>query len=51
MAPNCIATVNSLTNGVDSIPNNAEPIIICPVDEIGKNSVNPSITAIIKASK
>ena len=33
-----------------SIPNKAWVIIICPVDETGRNSVNPSTIAITIAS-
>ncbi len=51
IAPSCIAIVNNLTNGVAFIPKIAVPIIMWPVEEIGKNSVKPSITAIINASK
>ena len=43
--------VNSFTNGSVAMPITEEPIIICPVDETGKNSVNPSIIARIKACK
>jgi hypothetical protein len=43
--------VNSLTNGSDWMPITDEPIIIWPVDETGKNSVSPSISARINAWK
>jgi hypothetical protein len=51
MAPNCIATVNIFTKLSEAIPINAEAIIMCPVDEMGKNSVKPSIIARIMACK
>jgi hypothetical protein len=51
MAPSWMQIVNSFTKGVDSIPRRAEVMIMCPVDEIGRNSVNPSTIAIINASK
>ena len=45
MAPNCIAMVNSFTNGSAAIPINELAMIMCPVDDTGKNSVSPSIIA------
>jgi hypothetical protein len=44
-----MATVNNLVNGADAMPISDEPMIICPVDDTGKNSVNPSIMARIIA--
>ena len=43
--------VKSFTKGSEAIPITEEPIIICPVEETGKNSVNPSIRARINAWK
>jgi hypothetical protein len=37
--------VKFLTNSLSAIPSNDEPIIMCPVDDIGRNSVIPSIMA------
>jgi hypothetical protein len=42
-------TVNTFVNGSEAIPMTEEPIIICPVDETGKNSVKPSMMARIIA--
>jgi hypothetical protein len=39
-----------LVNGSAAIPSKELAIIICPVEEIGKNSVKPSTMAIITAS-
>jgi hypothetical protein len=50
MAPNWIATVNALVNGSSAIPIKDEAIIICPVEDTGKNSVRPSTIARIIAS-
>jgi hypothetical protein len=44
-----MAIVNNFTNGVTSIPKTAVVIIMWPVDEIGKNSVRPSIIAMRNA--
>jgi hypothetical protein len=43
--------VNNFTNGSVDMPITDEPIIMCPVDETGKNSVMPSISAKIRACK
>ena len=51
IAPSCMQMVNSFTNGSVAIPITEEPIIIWPVEETGKNSVNPSMMARIKACK
>ena len=50
IAPNWIAMVKVLVNSASAIPIKEEPIIICPVEETGKNSVNPSIIPKITAS-
>jgi hypothetical protein len=42
--------VNSLTNESEAFPIKVDAIIICPVDETGRNSVSPSIMAKIMAS-
>ena len=49
MAPNCMTTVKSFVKGSCAIPITDDAIIICPVDDIGKNSVIPSIIANIIA--
>ena len=41
---------NALTNSVLSTPNKFWVIIMCPVEDTGKNSVNPSTMAIIMVS-
>jgi hypothetical protein len=41
--------VNNFTNSLDSMPIRDDPRIIWPVEETGKNSVRPSITARIIA--
>jgi hypothetical protein len=41
--------VNSLVKSSDAIPKKELAIIICPVDEMGRNSVIPSIIAKIMA--
>jgi hypothetical protein len=51
MAPNWMATSNSLVKSLSPMPNKELAMIICPVEEIGKNSVSPSTTAMIIASK
>jgi hypothetical protein len=51
MAPNCIEMINKLRNGLDLSPSAAEARIICPVEETGRNSVRPSTSAMINASK
>jgi hypothetical protein len=43
-------TVKAFTNSVLSTPSKACVIIICPVEETGKNSVNPSTMDIIIVS-
>lgn len=45
MVPNWITIVKSLVKSSPAIPKNEDPIIKCPVDETGKNSVSPSIMA------
>lgn len=40
-----MATVNNFTKAVDSIPKREVAIIICPVEDTGKNSVSPSMIA------
>jgi hypothetical protein len=40
-----MATVNIFVKGSEAIPINEDPMIMCPVDEIGKNSVIPSMMA------
>ena len=50
MAPNCIITVNALTKGVLSTPNRLYAIIMCPVEDTGKNSVSPSTMAMMTVS-
>jgi hypothetical protein len=40
-----MATVNILVNGSSAIPITEDPMIMCPVDETGKNSVMPSMMA------
>jgi hypothetical protein len=42
-------TVKSFINSSVSIPIKEEAIIICPVDETGRNSVRPSTMPRIKA--
>lgn len=37
-----MATVNVFVKGSDSIPRIADVMIMCPVEDTGKNSVNPS---------
>lgn len=49
MVPNWITMVNSLVKSSCAIPKKDEAIIICPVEETGKNSVIPSIMARIMA--
>ena len=49
MAPSCMATVNIFTKGSEAMPMMDDPMIICPVDETGKNSVRPSMMASIIA--
>jgi hypothetical protein len=45
-----MATVNSFIKAVDSIPKIAVAMIMWPVEETGKNSVNPSTIARINVS-
>jgi len=45
MAPSCMAMVKSLVKSSVAIFMNDDAIIICPVDEIGRYSVMPSIMA------
>jgi hypothetical protein len=40
-----MVTVNNFTNSSDCIPIRDDPMIMCPVDDTGKNSVRPSIMA------
>jgi hypothetical protein len=40
-----MAIVNNLTNESEAMPMKDETIIICPVEETGKNSVIPSTIA------
>ena len=47
MAPNWIITVKAFTNGVLSIPSTLWAIIMCPVEDTGRNSVSPSTIAMI----
>jgi hypothetical protein len=42
-------TSKSLVNGSAAIPRRELAMIICPVEEIGKNSVKPSTMAITTA--
>ena len=49
MAPNWITISNSFVNGSVWIPIKAEVMAICPVEEMGKNSVMPSIIAMMTA--
>ena len=51
IAPNWMATVKSLVNSSDAFPMMVDAIIMCPVEEIGRNSVNPSMMANTMASK
>jgi hypothetical protein len=46
-----MATVNIFVNESAEIPIIEDVIIICPVEEMGKNSVMPSTMAIIIACK
>jgi hypothetical protein len=50
MAPNWMEISNNLVNSSFWIPSRELVMIICPVEETGRNSVNPSTTAIIIAS-
>ena len=50
IAPNCIIKVKAFTNSLLSTPNIFCVIIMCPVDDTGRNSVNPSTIAIIIVS-
>jgi hypothetical protein len=43
-------TVNNFVKSLSGTPRNLPVIIMCPVEEIGKNSVSPSTMAIITAS-
>src|ERR1043166_6450190 len=51
MAPNWMATVNIFTKSEPAMPITEEAIIICPVEEMGKNSVMPSIIARMTACR
>lgn len=51
IAPNWMATVNNFVNSSDAFPMMVDAIIMCPVEEIGRNSVNPSMMAKMMASK
>src|SRR4030095_7970056 len=42
-----MATVNNLVNSLSVTPNSFSAMIMCPVEETGKNSVRPSTIAII----
>jgi hypothetical protein len=44
-----MATVNSLVKSLSGTPKSFSVMIMCPVEEIGKNSVIPSIMAMIMA--
>jgi hypothetical protein len=46
-----MATVKSFVNSSEAFPMMVDAIIMCPVEEIGRNSVNPSMMAKIMASK
>jgi hypothetical protein len=53
IAPNCINTSKRVTKSDEKPfmpvnPMNFPTIIICPVEDIGRNSVMPSTTPIIK---
>ena len=52
MAPNCMAMVKSCVKA-SSFGNikKRSAIIMCPVEEMGRNSVSPSTMAIIMLSK
>jgi hypothetical protein len=45
-----MATVKSLVNGLEAIPIIDEAMIMCPVEDTGRNSVSPSTIASIMAS-
>ena len=49
IAPNWMAIVNNFVKGSWAMPIIEEPMIIWPVDEMGKNSVMPSMMAKIMA--
>src|SRR5690606_25826820 len=51
MAPNWMATVNILVKESSAMPIREEPMIMCPVDDTGKNSVTPSMMARITDSR
>jgi hypothetical protein len=51
MAPNWMIIVNAFTKGVLSTPSRFCVIIMCPVEDTGRNSVSPSTIAMIIVSK
>ena len=51
MAPNWMAISNSLVKSSLAIPSIELAMIIWPVEEMGRNSVNPSIIEITIVSK
>ena len=50
MAPNCMMKVKAFTNSVLSTPSTFWAIIMCPVDDTGRNSVSPSTIAMMTVS-